>query len=144
MRVATTLGFPGGSNGKESSCNAGDPGSISRSGRSPGEGNGNTLVFLSEEFHGQRILASYSPWSCRVGHDWATCTLCHYFKLYGPYHQGDVLFYGLIIGWFWVPNLVATPCSIYLQRKSKCSFFLFFFLKCLLGTGLTQGRGLSP
>ena len=29
-----------GSNGKESACNAGDPGSIPRSGRSPGEGNG--------------------------------------------------------------------------------------------------------
>ena len=34
------LGFPGGSDGKESTCNAGDPGSISRLGRSPGEGRG--------------------------------------------------------------------------------------------------------
>ena len=33
-------GFSGGSAGKESACNAGDPGSISGSGRSPGEGNG--------------------------------------------------------------------------------------------------------
>ena len=32
-------GFLGGSDDKESTCNAGDPGSISRSGRSPGEGN---------------------------------------------------------------------------------------------------------
>ena len=31
-------GFPGGSDGKESACNAGDPGSILGSGRSPGEG----------------------------------------------------------------------------------------------------------
>ena len=35
------MGFPGGSDGKESPCNAGDPGSIPGSGRSPGEGNGN-------------------------------------------------------------------------------------------------------
>ena len=35
--------FPGGSDGKESSCNAGDPGSIPGSGRSPGEENGNPL-----------------------------------------------------------------------------------------------------
>ena len=35
------LGFPGGSVGKESACNARDLGSIPRSGRSPGEGNGN-------------------------------------------------------------------------------------------------------
>ena len=38
-----TEGFPGGSDGKESVCNAGDPRSIPRSGRSPGEGNGNLL-----------------------------------------------------------------------------------------------------
>ena len=35
--------FPGGSDGKESACNAGDLGSIPGSGRSPGEGNGNPL-----------------------------------------------------------------------------------------------------
>ena len=37
------LGFPGGSDGKASACNAGDLGSIPGSGRSPGEGNGNPL-----------------------------------------------------------------------------------------------------
>ena len=37
------LGFPGGSAGKESPCNAGDPGSIPGLGRSPGEGNGYPL-----------------------------------------------------------------------------------------------------
>ena len=36
-------GFPGGSDGKASACNVGDPGSIPRLGRSPGEGNGNPL-----------------------------------------------------------------------------------------------------
>ena len=36
-------GFPGGSDSKESVCNAGDPGLIPGSGRSPGEGNGNPL-----------------------------------------------------------------------------------------------------
>ena len=35
--------FPGGSDGKASACNVGDPGSIPGSGRSPGEGNGNPL-----------------------------------------------------------------------------------------------------
>ena len=37
------LGFPGGSDGKESAFNAGDPGVIPGSGRSTGEGNGNPL-----------------------------------------------------------------------------------------------------
>ena len=38
-------GFPGGSDGKASVCNAGDPGSIPGLGRSPGEGNGNPLQY---------------------------------------------------------------------------------------------------
>ena len=42
-------GFPGDSNGKESACNAGDPGSIPGSGRSPGEGNGNPLQYFCLE-----------------------------------------------------------------------------------------------
>ena len=37
--------FPGGSDGKASAYNAGDPGSIPGSGRSPGEGNGNPLQY---------------------------------------------------------------------------------------------------
>ena len=39
------MGFPGGSVGKESTCNAGDPGSIPGSGRSPGEGHGYPLQY---------------------------------------------------------------------------------------------------
>ena len=39
------LGFPGGSDGKESACNAGDQGLIPGSGRSLGEGNGNPLQY---------------------------------------------------------------------------------------------------
>ena len=39
------MGFPGGSDGKASACNAGDVGSIPGSGRSPGEGNGNPLLY---------------------------------------------------------------------------------------------------
>ena len=38
-------GFPGGSDGKASARNVGDPGSIPGSGRSPGEGNGNPLQY---------------------------------------------------------------------------------------------------
>ena len=39
------MGFPGGSNDKESACNAGDLGMISGSGRSPGEGKGYALQY---------------------------------------------------------------------------------------------------
>ena len=66
--------FPGGSDGKASACNTGDPGSIPGLGRSPGEGNGNPLP---------STLAWKIPWTQkpgrpqsmalqRVRHDWVT------------------------------------------------------------------------
>ena len=49
MECSRRRGFPGGSDGKESACNAGDMGSIPGSGLSPGEGNGNPLNILAWE-----------------------------------------------------------------------------------------------
>ena len=67
-------GFPGGSDSKESACNARDLGSIPGSGRSPGEGNGNPLQYSClENPHGQRSLAGYRPRGCkRVRHNRVT------------------------------------------------------------------------
>ena len=55
-------GFPGGSDGKESACNARDPGSVPGSGRSSGEGHGDPLQCSYLE-NGQRSLVGYSPWA---------------------------------------------------------------------------------
>ena len=75
--------FLSGSVSKESACIAGDLGSISWSGRSPGQGNGNPLqsVFLPGKSLGQRSLVGYSPWSCKSPLDLATkpppqCVFC--------------------------------------------------------------------
>ena len=43
--------FPGGSDGKESACNVGDPSSIPGLGKSPGEGIGNPLDLLEGYLH---------------------------------------------------------------------------------------------
>ena len=54
---------PGGSDGKESMCNAGDLGRIPGSGRSPGGGHGNPLRYSHlENLYGKRNLAGCSPW----------------------------------------------------------------------------------
>ena len=64
------MDFPGGSDGKESACNAGDMGLIPGSGRSPGEGNGDPLQYSclenpwTEEPDGLQSMRSQ-----RVGHD---------------------------------------------------------------------------
>ena len=74
------MDFPGGSDNKESACNAGDPSSIPDLGRSPGEGNGCSH---------SGILAWRIPWteepdglqstrSKRVGHDRAANTHTHF------------------------------------------------------------------
>ena len=60
------LGFPGGSEGKVSTYNAGDLGSILELGRSPAGGHGNTLQYLClKNPNGQRSLVGYSPWGCK-------------------------------------------------------------------------------
>ena len=52
------MGFPAGSDGKESACNVGDQGSIAGLGRFPGGGHGNPPpVFLPRE----------SPWTKEPG-----------------------------------------------------------------------------
>jgi len=43
--MRSSLGFPGGSDSKEFTCNAGHQGLIPVSGRSPGEENGNPLQY---------------------------------------------------------------------------------------------------
>ena len=58
--------FPGGSDGKESACNAGDLGSIPGLGRSPGGAHGNPLQYSClKNLHGQRSLAGYNPWGSK-------------------------------------------------------------------------------
>ena len=49
------LGFPDSSVGKESTCNAGDPGSISGSGRSAGEGIGYPLQYSWDSLVAQLV-----------------------------------------------------------------------------------------
>ena len=67
------MGFPGGSDGEESACNAGDQGLIIGLGRSPGEGNGYPLQYFCLE-NPMDKGAPQSVGSQRVGHNWETNT----------------------------------------------------------------------
>ena len=67
---SSELGFPGGSDGKESTRNVGDLGLILGLGRSPGGGHGNPFQYSClENPQGQRSLVGYSPWGRKVEHD---------------------------------------------------------------------------
>ena len=78
--VRDQLGFPGGSDGKEAACSAGDVGSIPGSGRCPGEGNGNTLQYSCLENSRTEESGRLQSMGHKVGHDRATNT----FALQGP------------------------------------------------------------
>ena len=61
--LSSILGFPGGSNSKESTCNGGDLDLIPGLGRPLGGGPGNPLQYSClENPYGQRSLAGYSLW----------------------------------------------------------------------------------
>ena len=69
------MGFPGGSAGKESACNAGDPGSIPGLGRSPGEGVGCPLQYSSLENSMDCIVHG-------VTKSWTQLSAFHFFLLH--------------------------------------------------------------
>ena len=60
------MGFPGGSDGKESASDEGYLGLISGLGRSPGGDSGNPFQYSClENLHGQRSLAGFNPWGLK-------------------------------------------------------------------------------
>ena len=76
MHRVLVQGSPGGSDGKESACSAGDLGSIPGSGRSPEEGHGtHSSILVHGESHGQ-VPCTEEPGRLqsmvlqRVRHDW--------------------------------------------------------------------------
>ena len=71
MHNFASTGFPGGSASKESTCNAGDLGSILGFGRSPGEGNSYTLQYSSLKNSRDCIVMELQT----ARYDWATFTL---------------------------------------------------------------------
>ena len=85
------LGFPGGSAGKESTCNEGDLGSIPGLGRSPGEGKGYPL-----QYSDLKNSMDYSPWGCKKSD--TTFTSFHiglakcYFRFFYPIYGKLELF----------------------------------------------------
>ena len=83
--------YPGDANGKESACNAGDPGSIPGWERYLGEGNGNPLQYSClENFHEQRSLVGCSSWGHKESDTTEQLTLLlPYYPYPNPNCNGD-------------------------------------------------------
>ena len=96
------LKIPGDTDGKESACNAGDLGSISRARRSPGEGNGYPLQYSCLENPMDRGVW-WPMGSQRVRHDWKTFT----------FHLNKHLITQLFLLGLWPASCVAQILSPY-------------------------------
>ena len=78
-RLRQNYSNAGGSDGKEFPCNAGDPGSIRGSGRSPGGGHSNPLQYPCLENPTDRgAWRGYSPWGCKESDVTEQLTLSRY------------------------------------------------------------------
>ena len=137
LKIGVSLpysGFPGGSEGKESACNAGDPRSIPGLGRFPGEGNGNPLQYSCLEIsHGQRSLAGYSPWGHKETglserQDWATHTftfLPYNVVLVSAVQQSESVTWTYIPSPSWTALPTAPPHPSRSLRSTELSSLLF-------------------
>ena len=117
------LGFPGGSDGKESACNPGDPDSIPGLVRSPGEGNSNPLSHSCLEnsmYRGAWWTIVHE--SKRVGHNWAT----------NNFHLGRTNWVTKILKW---RDLVCDQRKEVMEERSE---------RCYLADPEDGGRDLEP
>ena len=64
-KLRETVGFPGGSDSKESACKVGDLGSIPDLGRFPGEGDGYPFQYSCQENSMDRGDWQAPPWDCK-------------------------------------------------------------------------------
>jgi len=110
------LGFPGGSDGKESTCSAGDLVSIPGLGRSPGGGHGNPLQYSCLEHpQAQRSLADYSPCGHKESDMIATKHTQHISLLYSLSYMTNLLHFCLTL-------------LLNLQEFKKCLVHKGFYL----------------
>ena len=102
--LISNLGFPGSSDGKESACNAGDPGSIPGSRRSSGVGNGHPLQYSCLENSIDRgawwVSVHTSPWQPQV---WSLLSYLIKRKMvfiYSCVHSFSICYVlGIVLGW---------------------------------------------
>ena len=135
------MGFPGGSEGKASACNAGDPGSIPGLGRSPGEGNDNPPQYsclensMDGESRGRR-----SPRGCQESDttEWLLCFLSFIKNSIIRILVWQLLFLNTPYSWVALSTTRSDCCScvIVLPLLSYCFNNFFFLVFCSLGMGL--------
>ena len=128
-QILRQKGFPGGSAGKESACNAGGLGLIPRLGRYPGEAILEwvaTPVFWPEEFHGlYHSRGRVHPWDAT---EWLTLSLGRNKQLWGEERdcelQGGLQKHDVGINW---PRFI-NRSRMLAPGEQECQWQIVFFL----------------
>ena len=138
--------FPGGSEGKESACKAGDLSSIPRSGRFPWRRDWQpTLIFLPRESHGQRSLVGYSLWGRKESDTTERLTLSH--SLNGSSHtvvflRSRLLLCSSLLGGPWRPvAAVCCLCWFLFRGLAYLPAWSSFTLAGGVGSALSSSQG---
>ena len=137
--------LPCGSDSEESACNAGDPGLIPGSGRSPGEGNGNPLQYSCLENPNDR--GAWQAIVHGVANSWTRLNDFTFFFRVWKLTTLDIIKDFCIVssqifsGWIFKCLRVSYPWMLSFQgRKGKINFVIYFyhsnfFLKKVGGKG---------
>ena len=121
------LGFPCGSAGKESTCNAGDLGSIPGLGRSPGEGKGNPLQYSCLKVSMDRRAWQAIVHGVAKSRDWATNTVVGLFLIF----KGTSILFSIVAVPIYIPTNSAGGFPSLHTLSSICLWGFFVFCFCL-------------
>ena len=106
------MGFPCGSAGKESACNAGDLGSVSGLGRSPGEGKGYPLQYSGLENSMECIIrGDWCFWTVLLDKTLESPLDCKEIQPVNPKGNQSWMFIGRTDAKAETPNTLATLCK---------------------------------
>ena len=119
-------GFPGGSDSKESACNAGDLGSITGSGRTPGEGNGNQLQLAWRIPWIEKTVGLWFMGSQRVRHDLSVVFFFFFLTFFCVWYKSYLISFIFPYRWPVFYTLVHSVSQIKLLHVYKS---IYVFLK---------------
>ena len=119
-------GFPSGSDGKTSVCNAGDPGSIPGLGRSPGEGNGSPLQYSCLENSMDRGAWGAAVYRVAQSRTWLKRLSTHSWLLEDGsrswLQKGTGKFWGVMELFYflgvWLSDWVSKTSELYLRKEN--------------------------
>ena len=135
------LGFPGGSDSKDSACSVGDLGSVPGLGRSPGEGNGNSLQYSGLENPRDRGASWATVHGVAKNHTWLSDQYFHFLSIWPQASAKTKLSAwettsGAALSLLNQGNLKFSAVLAFAGRGGRCQFVLVTLFSFVSATGM--------